>query len=211
MKPKRSKNKSPTKTAPRKSSDLSVRGAPSSRDGALLKGKTEGKKKRYMRPYWATLSSASHTIHPSILAARVSSTSSPSTNLPTPDSSRKRNKRLSQRGLLRSTRILPGSLPSHASARAARKLSIVQCSKVWDLVIFRSWQNQHWSSPRFLIRLKYTAERQWPILIWAAVLAMEFLVRSMHDFFGGGGGISSAPWCVGSVGVPFVFGLPELL
>jgi len=41
-----------------------------------------------------------------------------------PDNSRKRNRRLSQRGLFRSTRMLPGCLPSHASARAARDLAL---------------------------------------------------------------------------------------
>ena len=52
----------------RKYSVPSVCGAQSSRDGALSKRKTEGKKNgekkgkenRYMVPYWATLSSASH-------------------------------------------------------------------------------------------------------------------------------------------------------
>jgi len=33
------------------------------------------------------------------------------------------------------------------------------------------------------------------VLIWAAVLAMEFLLLSMHDFLGGGGG---SPRCRGS-------------
>ena len=109
--------------------------------GPSIKEKRKERKERYTMPYWATLSSASHAIHPSILAARVSSTPSPSTNLPTPDNSRKRSKRLSHGGLLRSTRMLPGSLPSHASARVARNLSFVQSSKVCDLVIFRSRQN----------------------------------------------------------------------
>ena len=105
QKSKRKKDKTQINVAPRKSSDPSVRGAQSPRDGALSKGKTEGKKRKvHEAHYWATLSSASHAIHPSILAVRVSSTSSPSTNLPTPDSSRRRTKRLSQRGLLRSTR-----------------------------------------------------------------------------------------------------------
>ena len=88
--------------------------------------------------------------------------------------------------------VLPGSLFSHASAHVARNLAFVQCSRVRDLVILRSWQNQHLSSLRFLIRLKQTAERQWTILIWAAVLAMAFPVRSRQDFLGGSGGISSS-------------------
>ena len=98
---------------------------------ALFKGKTEGKGKRrsekentrYTRPYWATLSPVSHAIHPSSLAARASSTSSSPTSLPTPDSSKKCRRRPSQRGLFRSTRMLSGFFPSHASARAARNLA----------------------------------------------------------------------------------------
>ena len=92
----RIKNNKCPNVAPRKSSDPSVRGARSSRDGALLKERRKERKERYKVPYWATLSSSSQVIHPSNLAARVSSTSSSSTNLPTPDSSRKRSKRLSQ-------------------------------------------------------------------------------------------------------------------
>ena len=63
-----------------KSTDASVRGAQSSRDWALLKGRAKGKRKvrrrerRYTMPYWATLSPASHAIYPSNLGARVSST-----------------------------------------------------------------------------------------------------------------------------------------
>jgi len=58
-------------------------------------------------------------------------------------------------------------------------------------------QNQQLLSARFRILFRNTAERQWPIRIWAAVLAMEFLALSMRDFFGGGGGISLVPWFFG--------------
>ena len=34
--------------------------------------------------------------------------------------------------------MLPGSLPSRASARAARKLSFAQWSRAWDLAILES-------------------------------------------------------------------------
>jgi len=56
--------------------------------------------------------------------------------------------------------MLPGSLPSQASSRAARSLAFVQWRRVWDLVIFGPWQNQHLSSRRFLILLRKTTERQ---------------------------------------------------
>ena len=74
----------------RKSSDPSVRGAQSSRDGAPPKGKTKGKgpvrreMERYKMPYRATLSSTSHAIHTSSLAAWASSTSSFSYQPPPP-------------------------------------------------------------------------------------------------------------------------------
>jgi len=59
------------------------------------------------------------------------------------------------------------------------------------------WQNQHLSSCRFLMRLRYSAEHQWFVRIWVAVRAMAFLALSMQDFFGGGGGIARAPWLAG--------------
>jgi hypothetical protein len=95
--------------------------------------------------------------------------------------------------------ILLGFLPSHASTLAAANVALGQWSRAWDLVIlaFPS-QNQQLSSLLFLILLRYTADRQWPVLICAAVRAMEFLARSMQDFFAGGGGISSLPWWRGS-------------
>ena len=46
-------------------------------------------------------------------------------------------------------------------------------------------QNQHFSSQRFLILLKKTAECQWPVRICAAVLATVFLAPSAQDFLGG--------------------------
>jgi len=60
-------------------------------------------------------------------------------------------------------------------------------------------QSQQLLSVRLRILFRETAERQWPVRIRAAVLAMEFLASSMHDFFGGGGGISSVPWFLGSL------------
>ena len=98
--------------------------------GPSLKGKRKERKERYIVPYWATLSSASHAIHPSIFVARVSSASSPSINLTTPDSSRKRSKRLSHRGLLRSTRMPPGlclPTPLPAPRVGCRSCSAARC------------------------------------------------------------------------------------
>jgi len=92
----------------------------------------------------------------------------------------------------------PGFLFSHASSRAARSLAFVQWRSTCDRVILGPLQNQQLLSVRLRILFRNTAEHQWPVLIWAAVLAMEFLALSMHDFFGGGGGISSVPWCLGS-------------
>jgi len=85
--------------------------------------------------------------------------------------------------------MLPGCLFSHASSRAARSLAFAQWRSTWDRVILGPLQNQQLSSVRLRILFRKTAERQWPVLIWAAVLAMEFLTLSMHDFLGGGGGI----------------------
>jgi len=93
--------------------------------------------------------------------------------------------------------MLPGFLFSHASSRAARSLAFAQWRSTWDRVILGPLQNQQLLSARLRILFRKTAERQWPVLIWAAALAMEFLALSMQDFFGGGGGISSVPWCLG--------------
>jgi hypothetical protein len=60
-------------------------------------------------------------------------------------------------------------------------------------------QNQHLSSALFLISFRYTADRQCPVPIWAAALAMELGALSMQDFFAGRGEVSSFPWCVGSL------------
>jgi hypothetical protein len=111
-----------------------------------------------------------------------SSSIPPSTSLPTPESSRYRSNRPSHLGLDSRTPILLGFLPSHASTLAATNVALGQWSRAWDLVIlaFPS-QNQQLSSLLFLILLKYTADRQWPVLICAAVRAMEFLARSMQD------------------------------
>jgi hypothetical protein len=48
------------------------------------------------------------------------------------------------------------------------------------------WQNQHLSSAILRIRLRYTADLQWPVRIWATVRARAFRILSRHDFFGGG-------------------------
>ena len=49
-------------------------------------------------------------------------------------------------------------------------------------------------------------ERQCPVLIWAAVLAMAFLAWFVQDFLGGGDLVGA----VLRVGVPFIFRAPEL-
>jgi len=92
----------------------------------------------------------------------------------------------------------PGFLFSRASSRAARNLAFAQWRGAWGRVILGPLQNQQLLSVRLRILFRKAAERQWPVLIRAAVLAMEFLARSMHDFLGGGGEISSTPWCFGS-------------
>jgi len=92
----------------------------------------------------------------------------------------------------------PGFFPSQASSRAARILAFVQWRSTCDRVILGPLQNQQLSSVRLRILLRNTAERQWPVRIWAVVRAMEFFALSMHDFLGDGGEISSVPWCLGS-------------
>jgi len=69
--------------------------------------------------------------------------------------------------------MLPGFLFSHASSRAARSLAFAQWRSTWDRVILGPLQNQQLLSARLRILFKNTAERQWPVLICAAALAME--------------------------------------
>jgi hypothetical protein len=93
----------------------------------------------------------------------------------------------------------------HARYLAATRRSLGQCNRVCDLVILRFLlQNQQWSVDRLRMRLKYTADRQWPHRICATVLARQFLVLSRHDFFGGGRGTygccPGASWGVTPVG-----------
>jgi len=58
-------------------------------------------------------------------------------------------------------------------------------------------QNQQLLSARLRFLLMKTVERQCPVRTWAATLAMEFLVLSMQDFLGGGGGSLQRRGCAG--------------
>jgi len=108
-----------------------------------------------------------------------------------------------------STRTPPGSRPSQASALAAATLG--QWSSTWERDMRACpWQNQHLSSSCFLILFRYSAERQWPVRIWATVRAMAFRAESRQDFLGGGWGDLQGA-VVGGILVPLFFLCPEPL